>query len=132
MEWTHLQKRGNGISRDTPVRIGNQVLHVEVASRDRLRVDLGELVERLDSSKFEHRLGRRQEQLQNSDRAEELGRGDTTHFANSASGFNVDHVGLVAQERLEVFVHLLLNTDCQLTLRLPKNGRELLTSGHPP
>ena len=57
----YLEQGGDGISCDTPVGIGNQVLHVQVASSDSLGLGLGELVEGLDSGEFEYSLWRGKE-----------------------------------------------------------------------
>ena len=57
----YLEQGGDGISCDTPVGIGNQVLHVQVARSDSLRLGLGELVECLDSGELENSLGRGKE-----------------------------------------------------------------------
>jgi hypothetical protein len=57
----YLEQGGDGVSCDTPVGIGNQVLHVQIASSDSLGLGLGELVECLDSGEFEYSLWRGQE-----------------------------------------------------------------------
>lgn len=43
-------------------------------------------------------------------RSEQVGRGDILHFTDSSSSFNVDHVRLVSQKSLQVFMHLFLDT----------------------
>ena len=60
----YLEEGSDGISCDTPVGIGDQVLHVQVASSDSLGLGLSELVERLDSGKLEHSLWRGKEKLE--------------------------------------------------------------------
>jgi hypothetical protein len=57
----YLEQGGDGISCDTPVGIGNQVLHVQIASSDSLGLGLGKLVECLDSGELENSLGRGKE-----------------------------------------------------------------------
>jgi hypothetical protein len=57
----YLEQGGDGISCDTPVGIGNQVLHVQIASSDSLGLGLGELVECLDSGELEYSLWRGKE-----------------------------------------------------------------------
>ena len=61
---TYLEEGGDGVGCDTPVGIGDQVLHVQVASSDSLGLGLSELVERLDSGKLEHSLWRGKEKLE--------------------------------------------------------------------
>jgi len=57
----YLEEGGDGIGCDTPVGIGDQVLHIQVASSDSLGLGLGELVEGLDSGELEHSLWRGKE-----------------------------------------------------------------------
>jgi hypothetical protein len=57
----YLEQGGDGISCDTPVGIGDQILHVQIASSDSLRLSLSELVECLDSGELEYSLWRREE-----------------------------------------------------------------------
>ena len=61
---TYLQQGSDRISRDATVRIGDQVLDVDVAARYGSGVDHRQLVQRFDGGKLEHRLGRREEQLE--------------------------------------------------------------------
>lgn len=107
---THLEQCGNSISRNTPIGIGNEILHVEVARGYSLGVALRQLVERFNGGKLEHGLGGSQEQLEHSDRTEQLGSGDASHIANRTGSLDIDHVGFVSEERLEVLVHLFLHT----------------------
>jgi hypothetical protein len=62
---THLEQRRDSICRDRSICVGDQVLHIQVASRDGSRLRLSELVEGFDSGEFENCLGRGQEQLKN-------------------------------------------------------------------
>ena len=61
----HLEQRGNSQSGDAPVAVGDEILEVHVARGDGIRVDHGNHVERLHSSKPDRRLRRGQEHLKN-------------------------------------------------------------------
>jgi hypothetical protein len=59
----HLEKGGDRIGCDTPVRIGNECLEINIASSDALRVGEGERSEGSGCGKLEDGLGRGQEEL---------------------------------------------------------------------
>lgn len=49
----HLQQSRDRVRRDAPVRIGDQVLHIQIARCDRGRMSHGHLVEGFDCREFE-------------------------------------------------------------------------------
>lgn len=53
---TYLEQSRDGIRSDTSVRVGDEILHVEIAGGDSLRLGLGKLVKGLDRGEFEDSL----------------------------------------------------------------------------
>mmetsp|Transcript_19502 Transcript_19502/g.55769 ORF Transcript_19502/g.55769 Transcript_19502/m.55769 type:complete len:338 (+) Transcript_19502:1117-2130(+) len=99
-----LEKGRDRQGRDTLVRVSDEGLHVLVGTGDHVRVLHSDLVEGPHCREPEARLGRAEEELQDSDSRHDILRGDLRKPAHRSRRLQDDHLALVVKARLEELV----------------------------
>lgn len=100
-----FQQSGDRQSGDRPVRIGNQILQVQVARGDGGRMVDGDLVQRSDGGETQRRFREAAEHLENADGGSQLSAGRLFEVDDGVGRLVDDHLGFVAEagfDELEV------------------------------
>lgn len=68
---SHLEESGDGVGRDASVGVGDQILHVEIACSNSVRLGQSEITECTNRREFESGFGRGKEELEDCTEREE-------------------------------------------------------------